>query len=204
MRTQLAILLLVLAPACAALPDHDTLHAGRAHEDHEEEEARCAPLVSPARVVVLQSEHVGRPVEVLGIVDVHEAMESEAASLDALRRRGACLGADAILGVEFHHGEEGEAIRATPADEARTHLSGVAVRYRTLLRPEPFDVLGELDVPEPMGGEEEALQDLRARATALHADLIIHIAYRHGDAPGQPTHLTGTAIRYRSSLASMQ
>ena len=78
------------------------------------------------------------------------------------------------------------------------------MRYRNLLRPDPYDVLGELDVPEPMGGEEEALHALRARAAALHADLIIHIAYHHGEAPGQATHLTGTAIRYRSAAASVQ
>jgi uncharacterized protein YbjQ (UPF0145 family) len=205
MRTHLAALLLVLTPACAALQDHHTLHGGHGHEENEEEEADCTPLVSPSRVLVLQAEHVDRPTEVLGVVDVHEPMESETASLDALRRRGACLGADAVLGVEFHHGGEGsEAIRAVPAGEARTHLSGVAVRYRNLLRPDPYDVLGELDVAELMGGEEEALAALRERARALHADLIIRIAYRHGDAPGQPTHLTGTAIRYRTPRASVQ
>ena len=207
MRTPLALLLLVLAPACAAMQDQPTLHHASAHDEHEEheaEEANCAPLVPPSHVIVLQADHVDGPTEVLGVVDVHEPMESEAASLNALRRRGACLGADAVLGVEFHHGEEGEAIRAVPAGEPRTHLSGVAVRYRNLLRAEPYDVLGDLDVPEPMGGEEEALDALRLRARALHADLIIRIAYHHGDTPGQPTHLTGQAIRYRTPRASMQ
>ena len=41
------------------------------------------------------------------------------AALDALRRKAAAMGADAVVGVEFHHSEGGEP----------THLSGLAVRF---------------------------------------------------------------------------
>jgi uncharacterized protein YbjQ (UPF0145 family) len=42
------------------------------------------------------------------------------AALAALKRRAASMGADAVVGVEFHHGEgAGEPI----------HLSGLAVRF---------------------------------------------------------------------------
>lgn len=74
-----------------------------------------------SRVLVLETTHLDRPAEVVGVVDVHERMASTDEALAELRRKAARLGADAVVGVEFHHGEgEGEP----------THLSGLAVRYR--------------------------------------------------------------------------
>jgi len=74
-----------------------------------------------SRVLVLETTHLDRPAEVVGVVDVHEKMASTGEALAELRRKAARLGADAVVGVEFHHGEgEGEP----------THLSGLAVRYR--------------------------------------------------------------------------
>ena len=74
----------------------------------------------PARVLVLQSKHLDRPAEVIGVVDAHEEMGKHEAALWALKNKAARLGADAVVGVEFHHGEsEGEP----------THLSGLAVRF---------------------------------------------------------------------------
>ncbi len=82
----------------------------------------------PSRVLVLQSTHLDRPAQVVGVVDAHEAMGSHEAALMELRRRAAALGADAVVGVEFHHGEgEGEP----------THLSGLAVRF---LQSVPYPV----------------------------------------------------------------
>lgn len=88
---------------------------------------RAAPLPGasrygrdPSQVIVLQSTHLDRPAEVVGVVDAHEEMGQHEAALDLLKRRAADLGADAVVGVEFHHGEsEGEP----------THLSGLAVRF---------------------------------------------------------------------------
>ena len=81
-------------------------------------------VTSASEVLVLQSTKLDRPAEVVGVVDVHEPMASEAAALARLREKAAALGANAIVGVEFHHGEgTGE-----PA-----HLSGLAVRYRPSL-----------------------------------------------------------------------
>jgi hypothetical protein len=74
----------------------------------------------PAHVLVLQSTHLDRPAEVVGVVDAHVAMGSHDSALDVVRQRAAALGADAVVGVEFHHGEgEGQP----------THLSGLAVRF---------------------------------------------------------------------------
>jgi hypothetical protein len=81
-----------------------------------------APLAQgdPSRVLVLQSTHLDRPAEVVGVIDAHVPMGSHDAALDVVRKRAAAMGADAVVGVEFHHGEgEGEP----------THLSGLAVRF---------------------------------------------------------------------------
>ena len=74
---------------------------------------------SDSRVLILQSTHLDRPAEVVGIVDVHEEMGHHDDALDALRHKAAAMGADAVVGVEFHHSEGGEP----------THLSGLAVRF---------------------------------------------------------------------------
>jgi hypothetical protein len=82
----------------------------------------------PARIVVLQTKHLDRPAEVVGVVDAHEEMGKHEAALWALKTKAAALGADAVVGVEFHHGEgEGEP----------THLSGLAVRF---LQSVPYPV----------------------------------------------------------------
>lgn len=74
----------------------------------------------PSSVLVLQGTHLERPAEVVGVVDAHLKVGDQDAALAALRRRAADMGADAVVGVEFHHGEgAGEPI----------HLSGLAVRF---------------------------------------------------------------------------
>ncbi len=82
----------------------------------------------PSHVLVLESTHLDRPAEVVGVVDMHVPMGSHDSSLALLRRRAAELGADAVVGVEFHHGE---------GDGQPTHLSGLAVRF---LRAVPYPV----------------------------------------------------------------
>ena len=86
------------------------------------DEAGAMALVEP-QVLIMQSAHLSRPSEVVGIVDVHEQMGHHDAALADMRRQAAALGADAIVGVEFHHGD---------GESERTHLSGLAVRFTTL------------------------------------------------------------------------
>ena len=82
----------------------------------------------PARVFVLETKHLDRPAEVVGVVDAHEEMGKHEAALWTLKTKAARLGADGVVGVEFHHGEsEGEP----------THLSGLAVRF---VRAVPYPV----------------------------------------------------------------
>ena len=78
-----------------------------------------------SRVLVLESKHTDRPSQVVGVVDAHEEMGKHEGALRTLQRKAAALGADAVVGVEFHHGE-GEA--------EPTHLSGIAVRFLPSVR----------------------------------------------------------------------
>jgi hypothetical protein len=75
----------------------------------------------PSHVLVLETTHLDHPAEVVGVVDVHEPVANVEQALEVLRRKAARLGADAVVGVEFHHGE---------GEDEPTHLSGLAVRYR--------------------------------------------------------------------------
>lgn len=73
-----------------------------------------------AEIVVTTSRKLDRPTEVVGVIDAHEPSGRQDAAFALIRERATAMGADAVLSVEFHHGEE--------KDEP-THLSGLAVRY---------------------------------------------------------------------------
>ena len=93
-------------------------------QDEEAEHAHDGdPIALSPReqgVLVLQTAELTRPAEVVGVVDAHEKMGHHDEALAHLKARAAALGANAVVGVEFHHGEgEGEP----------THLSGLAVRF---------------------------------------------------------------------------
>jgi hypothetical protein len=85
--------------------------------------ADCAPppVMTPrARTVqVFVDKRVPRPTEVVGVLDFHSAATNEDKGFDELRARAAALGADAVIGAEFEHGEGREP----------SHLSGMAVRF---------------------------------------------------------------------------
>ena len=161
------------------------------HDNREEQEDDNVPNDSimrakAARVTVMQTDDGSCETEVLGLVDIHKKMESTAQALDLLKRKAVVLGGEKVVGVEFHHGEGGE---------EPTHLSGMAVRCNALLRGRSYEVLGRIDTPGGMGDEDEALVRLKAKARAMHADLIIAISFEHGEGEGQPSHISGTAIR---------
>ena len=66
--------------------------------------------IESSGVVVLVDKRVDRPTQVVGVLDFHS---------DELRARAAAIGADAVIGAEFEHGEGNEP----------SHLSGMAVRF---------------------------------------------------------------------------
>lgn len=84
------------------------------------EEPCCVAALPGSRVLVLQSTHTDRLTEVVGVIDVHAEMGGHDAALEMLKARAERMGADAVLGVEFHHGH---------GEEEPTHLSGLAVRF---------------------------------------------------------------------------
>ena len=85
--------------------------------------ADCSPppAMSPrARTVqVFVDKRVPRPTELLAVFDFHSQANSEDKGFDELRARAAAIGADAVIGAEFEHGEANEP----------SHLSGMAVRF---------------------------------------------------------------------------
>jgi uncharacterized protein YbjQ (UPF0145 family) len=145
-------------------------------------------VAAAARIKVLQTGGLGCEMQSLGIVDVHEPMKTEEAALDLLKRRAAALGAEGVMGVEFHHGEGGG---------ESTHLSGIAVKCSNLLRGRAYDVIEKIDIAGAMGEEDEAYDKMRQRARQLHADMIIDISFEHGEGAGAKTHVFGTAIKIR-------
>lgn len=146
-------------------------------------------VISAAKSVrVVQNDHLDCPSEVLGLVDIHEPVDSVDRALEILKRKAAKIGAEAVIGVEFHHGEPGE---------EPTHLSGMAVRCNDLLKGRSYDVLGRIEVQGKMGKEDDAEHEVLARARAMRADLILDMGFEHGEGGEQPTKVWGTAIRFR-------
>jgi uncharacterized protein YbjQ (UPF0145 family) len=158
-----------------------------AEHEHHASYSRVAPE-RVAAVLISDSANLGQPTEVLAVVDAHMRPGHQEEAVAELRARAAALGADAVVGVEFHHSEE---------SAHASHLSGVAVRYRDLLKGRSYDVIADLDVGAPMGQEERAHEDLRRQASAVHADLILDVRFHHGEASDGSVRLTGKAIRFR-------
>src|ERR1019366_2256753 len=98
------------APAWEATPADEAPPAG----------STAIQRTDPSQIVVLQTTKLDHYAEVIGPIDMHEGMGDERAALQKLRVRASEMGADAVVGVEFHHGE---------AEGEPTHPSGLAVRY---------------------------------------------------------------------------
>ncbi|HSQ64631.1 MAG TPA: hypothetical protein VLM85_15515 [Polyangiaceae bacterium] len=143
-----------------------------------------------AKVQVLENTSgLGCPTEVIGLVDVHEPVKTVDQALRELRLDAARLGAQAVVGVEFHHGEPGE---------EPTHLSGQAVRCNDLLKGRAYDVLGDVQVTEKMGSEEALLAALKSKAKSVGADLLLDVKFDHGEGGDEAMKMSGTAIRFKS------
>jgi uncharacterized protein YbjQ (UPF0145 family) len=175
--------------------DSPSMEPAASADADEDEVAEERAIINDPRVIaaakkvrVIQNESLDCPSEVLGLVDIHERVESVDRALEVLRRKAAKVGAEAVIGVEFHHGEPGE---------EPTHLSGMAVRCNDLIKGRQYDVLGRIEVPGKMGDEDGAERELLARAGAMHADLVINVGFEHGEGGQQPTRVWGTAIRFQ-------
>lgn len=187
-----AVVVLLAASSGCLPPHHDAEHGGSAgHASHARRRARVPdPQLDMAAesIRVMARNDLGCRTEVLGVVDVHEGVGTTEQALRELKLRAAELGAEAIVGVDFEHGDGHEA----------THLSGMAVRCRDLIRGRAYEVVGPVEVPGAMGDEEEAFRKIKERARELRADLLIDVAFDHGEAGRGPTKLRATAIRFRT------
>ena len=128
----LRLVIVAAASACA-------LGVGCAHEEpHQAIIVHPAPVVLEsrtagggattttgservARIQILPTKRPDRPAEVLGVIDAHVPMGEHGRANDVLRQKAAELGADAVIGVDFNHGEG--------HGNEPTHLSGLAIRY---------------------------------------------------------------------------
>ncbi len=107
-------------PPPAANPPSVYVHAGIDISDMDVPCADCIPVTPRARAVqVFVDKHIPRPTEVLAVFDFHTGATSEDKGFDQLRARAAAIGADAVIGAEFEHGDGNEP----------SHLSGMAVRF---------------------------------------------------------------------------
>lgn len=191
------ILLIVFGQMGCMPPHHGIEHAGESsHGSHES--ARLTPRApdpqleeAARRVRVMPRNDLGCRLEVLGLVDVHEGVANAAEALDELKLRAAELGGEAVIGVDFEHGSGHEA----------THLSGMAVRCRDLLRGRSYDVIANVEVPGDMGHEDDAFRRLKEKGRELRADLLIDVGFDHGEAGNGLTKLRAKAIRFRQGVA---
>lgn len=187
------LLVMLAGGSEACLPAHDARHgehsepAASESDHHAPSRALDADVVAAARRIRVLPHHLDCPSEVVGFVDVHERVASVEAALDVLRVEAAELGAEAVTGVEFEHGDGKEV----------THLSGLAVRCRDLVKGRAYDVIAEIDLPGTMGDEEEAFRLLKERGRALRADLLVKVRFEHGEPGRGPTRIRATAVRFR-------
>ena len=200
MRFILPLLACSMLMACG-LPQRPSLTAegaqgrsdAKGDEDHDDDERVPDDPVTVARaakVRIEQGEGIGCPSEALGPVDVHKKMESTEQALERLKLRAAALGADAVVHVEFEHGEGGSEV---------THLSGMAVRCNDLIKGRAYDAIGSVQSDGKMGSEERAFASMLEKAKAMHADLVIHVKFEHGEGGDKEgTKVSGTAIKFRS------
>jgi uncharacterized protein YbjQ (UPF0145 family) len=121
--------------------------------------------------------------DILEVVDIHTAAASQDKGFDELRARASTMGADAVVGAEFEHGDGGEP----------SHLSGMIVRFGPPVPP--HEDIGMVDIPSDERDEDKGLQELSRRATAMGGDRVIDVTFEHGE-DGAQGHLRGKVIRY--------
>jgi hypothetical protein len=60
----------------------------------------------------------------------------------------------------------------------------------------PGEVIGVVDVPDTTGTRESGLALLKRRAAEMGADAVVSVEFHHGASEGQPTHVSGLAVRF--------
>ena len=135
-------------------------------------------------VFVTTDKNITRDCTIVAVFDVHTRAESQDKGFDELRARAAAVGADAVIGAEFEHGD---------GDEP-SHLSGMAVKYSKPLPP--YDPIAQIDIPSNEDDEDKGLEKMVAEAASMGADRVVNVQFEHGE-EGKMGHLTGTAVKFR-------
>jgi uncharacterized protein YbjQ (UPF0145 family) len=158
-------------------------------KDDDEEPVTPELEAKAAKVQILQNTSgLGYATEVIGLVDVHEPVKTVDQALHELRLDAARIDAQAVVGVEFHHGEPGE---------EPTHLSGEAVRCNDLIKGRAYDVITDVVVTNKMGDEAGLYRAMKQKAKSLGADLIVDVEFEHGEGGDEPLKMSGKAIRFK-------
>ncbi len=145
---------------------------------------------SASRVVVTTDQDCppscpkGNKCHILQVVDIHTRATSEDKGFDELRARAASLGADAVIGAEFEHGD---------GDEP-SHLSGMIVRDCEPIAP--YVELGTVDVPSDPIAIDKGLAKLMPRAREMGGDDVLGVTFEHGE-DGAQGHLRGKVVKYK-------
>jgi uncharacterized protein YbjQ (UPF0145 family) len=122
--------------------------------------------------------------DILDVVDIHTQATSQDKGFDELRGRAAAMGADAVVGAEFEHGDGNEP----------SHLSGMIVRFG---KPVPPHVdIGMIDIPSDEKDENKGLAELTRRGLEMGGNQVIDVTFEHGE-DGAQGHLRGKVIKYR-------
>jgi len=124
--------------------------------------------------------------EALGVVN-ERALSTfdEIPARERLKDKARAMGADAIVGY-----------RSAGASGTGIDLAGVAVRCEQLAQNRGYDTMEHIVVPVTEGAEEDAFEELLARADAMHANLVIDVHLQR-DADGVGRKVVGAAIKYR-------
>jgi uncharacterized protein YbjQ (UPF0145 family) len=143
-----------------------------------------ATLPAPAqesRVRFLEGP-IAVPTQVLGLVEVEGCGTPPNKVFDLLEAKAAALGADAIVGLDY---------KRDPVSCAR--WSATAIRFKDLVQGREYETLGNIEVAYIKGEEAAALKKLKAKAKAMHADLLLDLKYER---EGADARVSGTAIRF--------
>lgn len=142
----------------------------------------CAEAVD-RRPPVSATARPERSAEVVSVINVHDGDGSGAVS--GLRDQAAGVGADEVVDTSVERSGDGVAAH------------GMAVRFHDPLAGRAYDLVGPVEVSAYEGHENEALEELRARAVQVHADLIVDVRFHYGEGGDGPTSLSGIALRFR-------
>lgn len=77
---------------------------------------------------------------------------------------------------------------AAPAPDVRI--------LQTTFLDRPAEVVGIIELRVESGRADEGLGEMRRKAAALGAQAVVGVELRQGSAPGEPSRLTGLAVRF--------